>query len=55
MNNLGNGNARKKFKDLNGNVSKKTILKYANDNFGSYAGIVQQHLFYNIREGIIKV
>ena len=43
------------FKDLNGNVSKKTILKYANDNFGSYAGIVQQHLFYNIREGIIKV
>ena len=35
------------------NVSKKEILKYSNDNFGSDAGIIQQHLFYNIRENLI--
>lgn len=34
-------------------VSKKEIANYAKDNFGEYAGIVQQHLFYNIREGLI--
>ena len=35
------------------NISKKEILKYASDNFGNDAGIVQQHLFYNIRENMI--
>ena len=34
-------------------VSKKEILKYACDNFGNDAGIIQQHLFYNIRENMI--
>ena len=43
------------FKEVNGTMSKKAILDYANNNFGKYAGIVQQHLFYNIREGIIKI
>ncbi len=43
------------FKDAKGTMTKKEILDYANKNFGKYAGIVQQHLFYNIREGIIKV
>ena len=35
------------------NVSKKKILEYADKNFGSDAGIIQQHLFYNIREKLI--
>ena len=35
------------------NVSKKEILKYSIENFGSDAGIIQQHLFYNIRENLI--
>lgn len=34
-------------------ASKKEILKYAVDNFGNDAGIIQQHLFYNIRENLI--
>ncbi len=40
------------FKD-NEKVSKKDIMKYAIDNFGCDAGIIQQHLFYNVREGVI--
>lgn len=39
------------FKEIN--VSKKEILKYSDENFGSDAGIIQQHLFYNIREKMI--
>lgn len=35
------------------NVSKKEILKYSDENFGCDAGIIQQHLFYNIREKLI--
>lgn len=35
------------------NVTMKEIAKYAEDNFKEYAGIVQQHLFYNVREGNI--
>lgn len=35
------------------NVSKKEILKYSDENFGSDAGIIQQHLFYNIREKML--
>jgi N-glycosylase/DNA lyase len=38
------------FKD---NKSLKEIKKYANENFGEYGGIVQQHLFHNVREGNI--
>ena len=38
--------ARLYFKELNGHVSKKDIQKYSEENFGEYAGIVQQHLFY---------
>ncbi|MGN1012848.1 MAG: DNA-3-methyladenine glycosylase family protein [Clostridia bacterium] len=34
-------------------VSKKEILKYADEKFGKDAGIIQQHLFYNIRENLI--
>lgn len=34
-------------------VSKKEILEYATKNFGNDAGIIQQHLFYNIREKLI--
>ena len=30
-------------------MKKKDILKYANENFGKYSGIIQQHLFYNMR------
>lgn len=33
------------------NTSLKTIREYATLNFGKYAGIVQQHLFFNVREG----
>lgn len=39
------------FKDKEAN--KKEILKYADQNFGKDAGIIQQHLFYNIRENMI--
>lgn len=35
------------------NKSLKEIKKYANENFASYGGIVQQHLFHNVREGNI--
>lgn len=41
------------FKDLKGKVSKKYIINYSNNNFKEYAGIVQQHLFFNIREKLI--
>ena len=34
-------------------TSLKEIAKYAKNNFGEYAGIVQQHLFHNVREGNI--
>ena len=33
------------------NTSLKEIEKYAKENFGQYAGIIQQHLFHNVREG----
>ncbi len=36
-----------------GNVSIKQISEYAKLNFGKDAGIIQQHLFYNVREGEI--
>lgn len=42
------------FKETNGTLKKKDILKYANEHFLKYAGIVQQHLFYNIREKMIE-
>lgn len=35
------------------NMSLKEIKKYANEKFGEYGGIVQQHLFHNVREGNI--
>jgi len=38
---------------FNQNTSLKDISKYANDKFGKNAGIVQQHLFHNVREGNI--
>ena len=38
------------FKD---NTGIKEISEYAKDKFGKYAGIVQQHLFHNVREGNI--
>lgn len=38
------------FKD---NTSIKEISEYAKDKFGKYAGIVQQHLFHNVRKGNI--
>lgn len=41
------------FKDYKKAMKKKEILEYASKNFGKYAGIVQQHLFYNVREGLI--
>lgn len=31
-------------------TTKKKILEYAHSHFGKDAGIIQQHLFYNIRE-----
>lgn len=34
-------------------ATKKEILQYANEHFGKDAGIIQQHLFYNIRENMI--
>lgn len=41
------------FKDNSGFMKKKDILLYADKNFGENAGIIQQHLFYNIREKMI--
>ena len=41
------------FKETNKILKKREILEYANSNFGEYAGIVQQHLFHNIREKMI--
>ncbi|MBQ8043292.1 MAG: 8-oxoguanine DNA glycosylase [Clostridia bacterium] len=35
------------------NKSLKEIKKYANNKFGKHGGIVQQHLFHNVREGNI--
>ena len=42
------------FKENGGRLTKKQIQDYAKENFGKYAGIIQQHLFYNMRNGIIK-
>jgi len=33
------------------NTSLKTIREFAKENYGENAGIIQQHLFYNVREG----
>lgn len=41
------------FKNNSGFIKKKDILLYADKNFGENAGIIQQHLFYNIREKMI--
>lgn len=41
------------FKDYGRAMKKKEILEYAEKHFGNDAGIVQQHLFYNVREGLI--
>lgn len=41
------------FKEYGGAMKKKEILEYADKNFGKEAGIIQQHLFYNVREGLI--
>lgn len=41
------------FKEYGRVMKKKEILEYADKNFGKEAGIVQQHLFYNVREGLI--
>lgn len=38
------------FKEMDGKVKKKDILEYAKTNFSDDAGIIQQHLFYNMRE-----
>lgn len=38
------------FNETSGKMKKKDILEYASNNFGKYSGIVQQHLFYNMRE-----
>ncbi|MDD3303802.1 MAG: DNA glycosylase [Clostridia bacterium] len=43
------------FKEYKGKMTKKDIMEYATKKFGKYAGIVQQHLFYNIREGKINL
>lgn len=31
----------------------KEVFEYAEDYFGSYAGVIQQHLFHNIRNGLL--
>ena len=41
------------FKNSTKRIRKNDILEYANKNFGEYAGIVQQHLFHNIRNNLI--
>ena len=48
-----NKNALLYFKDYGRALKKKEILDYARNNFKEDAGIVQQHLFYNVREGLI--
>lgn len=35
------------------NTSIREIDKFATDMFGVNAGIIQQHLFYNVREGVL--
>lgn len=40
--------------DVNdGKIRKKDIIEYARTNFGNDAGIIQQHLFYNMREKLL--
>ena len=40
--------------DVNdGKIRKKDIIEYARTNFGNDAGIIQQHLFYNMRETLL--
>ena len=39
----------------NKEASKKQIQDYAKNNFKNDAGIIQQHLFYNIREGKVSI
>ena len=34
-------------------TTKKQIAEYADKHFGTDGGIIQQHLFYNVREGTI--
>lgn len=41
------------FKEYGRAMKKREILEYADKSFGKDAGIVQQHLFYNVREGLI--
>lgn len=41
------------FKNLEKSMSKNEIILFANERFGKYAGIVQEHLFLNIREKMI--
>ncbi len=41
------------FNETHGKMKKKDILKYADEKFGKYSGIVQQHLFYNMRGKMI--
>lgn len=41
------------FKENKGRMNKKDIIEYADKHFGKNAGIIQQHLFYNIRENML--
>ena len=41
------------FKEYGRAMKKREILEYADKHFKEDAGIVQQHLFYNVREGLI--
>lgn len=41
------------FKERQAKVKKQDILDYAKTHFKNDAGIIQQHLFYNIRENLI--
>ena len=41
------------FKEQKDNIKKKDIIQYADNEFKEYSGIIQQHLFYNVREGLI--
>jgi len=38
---------------LNKESTIKEVFEYAEDYFGNYAGIIQQHLFYNMRKGLL--
>jgi N-glycosylase/DNA lyase len=38
------------FRENKGSLKKKDIIQYAKQYFGKNAGIIQQHLFYNMRE-----